>query len=475
MLPDNALLDIFEFYKADPESNLFDGLSWTWKILTQVCQRWRYIVLGSPRRLDLRVVCTENTPTCMLLDIWPPFPICVMCLPWPPEVDEKGVEDIVVALKHCDRISDIHIAGVHGSALGKVVAAMQEPFPTLRSFILQVVGKAAGSVPVLPETFLGGSAPHLRSFYLHGIPFPKLVLPTTCITELRLTSIPHSGYISPDAMVTCLATLPNLECLSIGFPSRRSRPLQISLPPLTRTVLPALIHLRFSGVGQYLEDFIARIDTPLLNQLIVTFFLWDLISDINIPRLCNFIDRTECQRPFNQAKIRFSSAPIRMILGSKSPTWFELEIKCERPDWQLLLMTQIFSQHLPLLSHVEHLQIDKSRWVGIGWRDDPEVPVGSSRWLELFQLFIAVQSLHVSQNMVPHVAVALRELSLMGEMAMEVLPALRNLSLEGLEPSGPVQKAIESFVTARQLSDCPVTIQDWAYHPPFPLFPASPQ
>ena len=164
-----------------------------------------------------------------------------------------------------------------------------------------------------------------------------------------------------------------------------------------------------------------------------------------------------------------------MILGSKSPTWFELEIQCERPDWQLLLMTQIFSQHLPLLSHVEHLQIDESRWVGIGWRDDPEVPVGSSRWLELFQLFIAVQSLHVSQNMVPHVAVALRELSLMGEMAMEVLPALRNLSLEGLEPSGPVQKAIESFVTARQLSDCPVTIQDWVYHPPFPLFPASPQ
>jgi len=201
----------------------------------------------------------------------------------------------------------------------------------------------------------------------------------------------------------------------------------------------------------------------------------DLILDINIPRLCNFIDRTECQRPFNQAKIRFSSAPIRMILGSKSPTWFELEIKCKRPDWQLLLMTQIFSQQLPLLSHVEHLQIDENRWVGTGWRDDPEVPVGSSRWLELFQLFIAVQSLHVSQNMVPHVAVALRELSLMGEMAMEVLPALRYLSLEGPEPSGPVQGAIESFVAARQLSDCPVTIQDWANHPPFPLFSASPK
>jgi hypothetical protein len=80
----------------------------------------------------------------------------------------------------------------------------------------------------------------------------------------------------------------------------------------------------------------------------------------------------------------------------------------------------------------------------------------SLQWLELFRLFIAVQSLYVSENLVPPVAAALQELT--GGMAIEVLPALHNLSLEGLEPSGHVQEDIQSFVMARQLSGRPVIV-----------------
>jgi hypothetical protein len=147
--------------------------------------------------------------------------------------------------------------------------------------------------------------------------------------------------------------------------------------------------------------------------------------------------------------MEFTSQEIRVIDGQLHQ--FDLGIKCERLDWQLSSMTQILSQQLPRLSHVERFQIRESRFrsgdVRIGWEDDPDMD--SLQWLELFRLLIAVQSLHVSERLVHRVAAALKGLT--GEMAMQVLPALHTLWLEGLQPSGPVQDAIKPFATARQL------------------------
>jgi hypothetical protein len=185
-------------------------------------------------------------------------------------------------------------------------------------------------------------------------------------------------------------------------------------------------------------------------------FFMDLIFDI--PQLRDFIGHTEGLKPFNQAAIEFSSWMINIAFDSpESPSLFKLEIKCERPDWQLSAITQIFSQQLPLLSHVEQLEICHIHWERIGWKDDPDMD--SSQWLELFSLFVAVQSLHVSERLVSPVSRALRDLT--GETATGVLPMLRTLFMEGLEPSGPVHEAMKSFDTARQLSHRPVLIQRW--------------
>jgi hypothetical protein len=147
---------------------------------------------------------------------------------------------------------------------------------------------------------------------------------------------------------------------------------------------------------------------------------------------------------------------------------FELEIKCERLDWQLSSMTKIFSQQLPLLfSHVEHLEIREPHEPvldRIEWKDDQDID--SSQWLGLFRLFTAVQSLYVSARLLRPVAAALHELT--GVMAMAVFPALRNLSLEGLQPSGPAHDAVTSFITVRELTDHPVVIQPWNANHPFP-------
>ena len=451
MLPDNTLLETFHFYKDDTLDH-HATLSWRWKTLTQVCRRWRDVVFGSPLRLDLRLVCTRTTPVSRLLDIWPPFPITVY-LPRPVSVaDKNGVENIIAALECRDRISDILIHDIRGPELEKLVTVLHEPLPVLTRFLL---GSTDESVPVLPETFLGGSAPRLQTFQLSGIPFPsfpKFILHFTHIVALFLQDIPNSGYISPEVMATCLAALPNLESLSIRFRSPPWGLLQLSPPPLTRAALPALYFLAFSGASEYFEDFVARIDTPRLSWLNTTFFM-DLIFDI--PRLRNLIDRTEDLKPFNQASIDIFDLMINIAFGPQFRFW--MEIRCERLDWQLSSITQIFSEQLPLLSHVEQLQLRGFRRGNLGWKDDPDMD--PSQWLELFRLLVAAQSLYVSERLVSPVAMALQDLT--EQTAMEVLPVLQTLFVEGLQPSGPVHEAIKSFTTARQLSHQPVVIQRW--------------
>src|SRR6266852_8667608 len=71
-----------------------------------------------------------------------------------------------------------------------------------------------------------GSAPRLQYLRLERVPIPglpKLLLSATDLVHLSLCRIPHSGYISPEAMVTCLSTLPRLKRLYLKFESPRSR------------------------------------------------------------------------------------------------------------------------------------------------------------------------------------------------------------------------------------------------------------
>src|SRR5579863_14023 len=188
---------------------------WDWIKLTHVCRRWRAIILASPQRLHLRVTCDHRTPVKTSLDIWPPFPIAVISTPYL-TIDEKGEENIVAALEHRDRISDLHLFDGAGISLKRWVVAMQEPFPALTGLYLGTLHDEPPVGPVLPDGFLGGYAPHLRKVILQRVAFPafpKFALHATHIVFLALIDIPDSWYtsISPEAMATCLATLPYLK------------------------------------------------------------------------------------------------------------------------------------------------------------------------------------------------------------------------------------------------------------------------
>src|SRR6267142_1578608 len=118
MLPDNVLLDIFDFYREDPAASRYrpDSFSdtWRWKTLIQVCRKWRWVIFGSSRRLDLRLVCTDKTPTRTLLDIWPPFYIAITRRYM---VNEKSVGNVIAAVGHHDRVSHVSINAINGPAV----------------------------------------------------------------------------------------------------------------------------------------------------------------------------------------------------------------------------------------------------------------------------------------------------------------------------------------------------------------------
>jgi hypothetical protein len=249
-------------------------------------------------------------------------------------------------------------------------------------------------------------------------------------------------------MAICLAALPYLGSLSIEFEYAPTSPIPTTPPPPTRAVLPSLADFQFNGVIEYLEDFIARIDTPRLNELRISFSM-DLNS--HTPELHQFIGRTQGLRSLNHAQVTFFDYLIKISLGS--PTRIELEIARGAPEVQLSSVTQICNVHFPFLSQVDQFNI----YGEPGLEREGMNEVDPSQWLELFRPFSGVRSLHVSLTLEPLIAAALGRLT--GERTMEVLPALENLSLDEPEPSGPARGAMRSFTAARRLSGRPVALQ----------------
>lgn len=310
---------------------------------------------------------------------------------------------------------------------------------------------------VLPEEFLGGSAPLLQSLSLWGIAYRgilNLMLSTNHLVELHLFDTPHSGYVSPNAMVTCLSGMPNLKTLSIGFRSPQSRPDPSSqrFPPPTRVALPAPTNFWFNGVSEYIEDFVSLINVPQLDNLDISFFN-QLIFDI--PRLHDFLARTETFNSHNRAAVRFHGHAVYFNLESR----LSLGISCTKSDWQISSITQICGQILPLFPALECLDIGEGTMPPPHWQDDVE----NTQWLELLRRFPALKDLYLDWEFAPRVSPALQEIA--GERAICVLPKLENIFVEGLQSSESVGRAIRQFVAARQLSDHPVTLHRWEEWP----------
>ena len=294
----------------------------------------------------------------------------------------------------------------------------------------------------------------LQSLTLQSILFPglaKLLLSATHLVTLHLYDIPHSGYFSPEAIVTPFSALNRLEKLIIRFKSPRGRPdWRRSPPPPTRTLLPALTHSEFKGVSEFLDDLVARIDAPLLNELDITFF-HQLIFDT--PQLTQFISRTPKFKACDHARVQFSHLGV-WVSTIDETLILRMRISCRESDWQLSFLAQVCgSSFIPTIERLNIKEI--ADYPLSSWQDDIE----TAQWLELLHQLTAVRYLHISPEFMPRIAPTLQEL--VGGGVTEVLPALQTLFLNVTLLSSGVRETIDKFVAARELAGHPIDTFHW--------------
>ena len=461
MLPDDVLLEIFNFYVIQGFRLREKQRIEEWIPLAHVCRRWRNVVLQSPCHLNLRLLCTPQTPARDILDIWPPLPLIICDVDHILDDGPSSVDNIIAALEHNDRVCQIKLNFFTSSELEYVMDSVADkPFPELTDLHLGIF-KDDRPGPILLDSFLGGTAPRLQSIHLEDVSFPglpKLLLSTTHLAELDLHRIPHSGYISPEAMATSLSALRKLRFFRLHFRYPRPRPALDSrrprLRPPTRYILPDLTEIRFKGASEYLEEILARIDTPRLNNLNITFFN-QIIFDS--PQLFQFVRRGPTLRTPEKCHIAFSSKAIIVKFPSQTSIFggLSVEIQCTAPEWQLSSLEQVCILFLPSVSALENLYIDEDPERPPSWQDDIE----NTLWLDFLRSFVAVKNLYVSEEFLPRIGPALQEL--VGGRMTEVLPNLENIFLQGFQQWIPLHKGIEKFVAARQLTSHPVAVSRW--------------
>jgi hypothetical protein len=448
-LSDDSLLEIFSLYMAcslSPQIYKEDA----WHTLVHVCRRWRSVVFGSPRRLDLQLFCA-NKRLLKTLDIWPDFPIVIhadkLKINEPP-----SITNAISSLKRNDRVCKIGIDNVPNSLL-KELGTTSDPFPALIELRLMLFEEDPDP-PIPLDSFLGGPVPH----QLSSIPFPaigKLLLSTRNLVTLSLDLAEHSGYISPEAMVTILSVLTRLKSLCIIFLGVKSRGAsrRQDHPTLTRVVLPALTYFYYHGNRKYLEGIVSRIEAPL-DSIVVSFSNELVISDI--PLLRDFIGLTKIPDVSHQADISFSNISTEISLSQRNGDFdFEVEFSFSRYRLaELSLIAQACKSFLPPLPNLHQLGIyffDR-KYLGLYW----QCRAKNSQWIDLLRPFIAVKDLTLGEPVVESVASALQEI--VGERVTEILPALRNIFLESFELPGSVPNGIAKFTAARELSGRPVIV-----------------
>ena len=449
ILPDEVLLEIFDFYLgeeawvADENWHPFEKKSTqAWQVLVHVCRQWRSIVFGAPSALDLQLVCTTNTPARDTLDVWPDLPICVRCNG---DYIMKNVDNIIAVLEHSDRVFEIGLYDVSFLGLSILLEAMEEPFPELLELSIT---RGELILPELPDSFLGRSAPNLEFLKLDGIHFdrlPKLLLSATWLSDLHLINVPLSGYISPRKMLSVLFALTCLEHLWLGF---RNFPFCKSRRPLPPTpiVLPDLTFFRFEGVPEYLEVLVTHIDAPQLSSMRTTFFnRINSDDEFDTPEFVQFICRTPMLKALEKASVVFEDGIVMVKI------------------WQLLSREQASTLSLPLHSTSQDLHVDEDHIYEAHYEQQPEDLQDKAFWLKILHSFTAVKNLYLSEELAPRIVPILQEL--VGGRTTRVLPILENIFLEGLESSGPVQEAIGQFMAMRQATSHPVAVTGWERKP----------
>ncbi|KAI9456584.1 hypothetical protein F5148DRAFT_368357 [Russula earlei] len=453
-LPDDVLLGIFDFFVKD-WSTTASG----WQTLAHVCQRWRDIVLASPRRLNLRLVYKGERPISEMPYVLSLLPVVII-----PRLFDRPYRGPIpysdlwvntsafLESEHRHRICEIDFSDIPDSQMRRLAAAMEQPFPQLTDLRIW-----AGYFQrfYLSDSFLGGSAPLLRHLelgrcWLPGI--PKLLLSANHLVTLRVQNVPlSSGYISPQTWVTVLSVMDRLESFRLEPPYPPLDP--GSRPSLTRSVLPALTELGFEGFHEYLEELLAQIEVPLLNKLVVTFFKDNFV----VPQFHQLINHAESFNTCDRATVFLDFDSIQFAILKETDGSPELSLKMMFPEsgHQFSSLAQLCSPSLLLPSTLVQLHIRDTDLSNPRSYSNGE----STQCLEFLGLFNAIKDLYLTERAGRRVFQVLEELA--EERVTEVLPALQSIFLPRSRSLKSAPKILKRFIAARQLSGHPVAVYPW--------------
>ncbi|KAH9008397.1 hypothetical protein EDB84DRAFT_1596779 [Lactarius hengduanensis] len=361
VLPDNVLLEIFDFYLRDPTT-----------------------------------ICSYGTPVRQNLGSWPvTLPLAIDYSLSVSRLTSDDEDSLVYALRRASRVHRIDLRG-QGPLLRKVAAVMRKSFPMLTHLDLTNTWDRRGA-PVIPERFLGESAPSLQYLRLGRISFPQLptfLLSARNLITLKVEDICQNCYMSPEDMVGGLAVVTRLRTLSITFnedefspsPSdQRSRP-----DPPMRITLPALTAFHYQVTASTWRASWPKLIQPRVDDFRIEY----LAHEIQATQLTRFLDRTELDQ-FNRT--RLSARESAFYSGGHGPqtnrymrkfpyfccgkvafVWRDCSVNCfcaRRPRNSEEMVTNVFPE-LHLI-----------------WLDEMDNEAGGDKPVESIERFLAMRQL----------------------------------------------------------------------------------
>jgi hypothetical protein len=221
----------------------------------------------------------------------------------------------------------------------------------------------------------------------------------------------YNGFIKPKKEVVFFLMI---------LPSSEGELLPAPIPPVT---LPTLRRLTFRGVDVYLDNFVAQINTPLLERLSLALF-FDLA--FTLVNLTEFIHRTE-GFVYVAARVIFHFGGSASIdaghHGQRGIGKLRISVNCKPLDWQISSAKEVCSALGKVLSTVEELTLYLKPLSDSSW----ENTLDDVLWHELLLPFIGVKKLHIGSSLTVELSRALK--SVPRWLVQELLPELQELKV----------------------------------------------
>ena len=423
-----------------------------WHKLTQVCQRWRNLILESSSYLGLCLVCTYGTPVADMLALSPPLPLILHYMDSDRDIKAAAEEGIMLALKQRRRVHRIHFF-MPIPNLERLIKVIVKEYPVLEYLIMMSSPEVVGTTTwKLPLTFL---APHLRCLVLNDFTLPVVMTTKRLVTLYLIMDDPTRAYCPPYALFLYISFMRQLETLRIIFNFPVSdydleRLLEFEvmcMSTMTHVTYPNLRWFEFQGASAYLEAFVHWIDAPRLEKLNIRLFKQPTYS---FPRLLRFMNTAKNVR-FDSAKFEFSNnqVAVGMNLREEEVHTFLMAVYCFELGSQISSLAQIFDSLSQTMFTVEHLTFKHE----LHDEDHDELEVDRTEWHKLFGSFSNVKTLCVDDGLVDELARCLRLND--GKHPLDVLPELQELSYTGTDDIGDT---FTSFLDARKNAGRPITL-----------------